>query len=108
VGETTTLALEERGYRATRAATARDALDRLATGTRFDIVFSDVVMPGMNGVDLAREIARLHPALPVVLTSGFSNVLADGGCEGFDLVHKPYTIDDVDAALGRAMAARAH
>jgi PAS domain S-box-containing protein len=107
VGATTTSALEERGYRATRAANAREALDRLAAGERFGLVFSDVMMPGMNGVDLAREIGRRYPGLPVVLTSGYSDVLADGGSVGFDLVHKPYTIDAVDSALSRAIAAAA-
>ena len=70
----------------------------------FDVVFSDVVMPGMNGVDLAREIRRRHPDLPVVLTSGYSHVLAEEGPHGFDLVHKPYSADQVSVALRRAMA----
>ena len=67
------------------------------------MVFSDVVMPGMNGVDLAREIRRRHPDLPVVLTSGYSHVLAQHGTSGFDLLHKPYSAEGLSRVLGRAV-----
>ena len=65
----------------------------------FDAVFSDVVMPGMNGVDLAREIRRRCPGLPVVLTSGYSHVLAQEGGHGFELLHKPYSADQLSRIL---------
>ncbi len=45
-------------------------------------MFSDVVMPGMNGIDLAQEVRRRYPELPVVLTSGYSHVLAEKGTMG--------------------------
>lgn len=59
----------------------------------FDLVFSDIVMPGLNGIDLAQEVRSRWPALPVVLTSGYSHVLAEKGSHGFDLLPKPYTIE---------------
>jgi DNA-binding NtrC family response regulator len=59
----------------------------------FGLVFSDVVMPCMNGIDLAREVRRRWPDLPVVLTSGYSHVLAEEGTHGFDLLQKLYTVD---------------
>ena len=59
------------------ALNADEALKVLAAeGGSFGLVFSDVIMPGMNGVDLADEIRRRYPTLPVVRTSGYSNVLA--------------------------------
>ncbi len=67
------------------------------------MVFSDVVMPGMSGIDLAQEVRRRHPRLPVVLTSGYSHVLAEEGPHGFDLVHKPYSAEQISRALHRAM-----
>ena len=63
------------------------------------MVFSDVVMPGMNGIDLAKVIHRNHPQLPVVLTSGYSEVLAQQGSHGFELLHKPYSVEQLSRIL---------
>ena len=103
VGTFATQTLAELGYRATWAAGADEALTRLAEDAdRFDVVFSDVVMPGMNGVDLAQEIRRRHPGLPVVLTSGYSHVLAQNGTYGFELLHKPYSVEQLSRVLRKA------
>ena len=74
---------------------------------RYAVVFSDVVMPGMNGVELGLEIRRRAPGLPVILTSGYSHVLAQEGSHGFELLHKPYAIEDLTRALRRAIQGRA-
>ena len=58
-----------------------------------DLVFSDVIMPGMNGVELAGVIRDRYPGLPVVLTSGYSNVLAENAHRGFELIQKPYSVE---------------
>ncbi|RYC29984.1 PAS domain S-box protein [Lichenibacterium minor] len=104
IGQFATQVLQDLGYRTTWAANAVEALAVLAE-RRADvhIVFSDVVMPGMNGVDLAREIRGRHPDLPVVLTSGYSHVLAQHGTSGFDLLHKPYSAEGLSRILGRAL-----
>ena len=86
------------------AADAQEALAELGKDAkRFDIVFSDVVMPGMNGIDLAKAIRAAHPELPVVLTSGYSNVLAQNGTHGFELLHKPYSVEQLSRLLRKAM-----
>ena len=104
IGQFATQVLQDLGYRTTWAANAVEALDKLVGGrAAFDVVFSDVVMPGMNGVDLAREIRRRHPDLPVVLTSGYSHVLAEHGTSGFDLLHKPYSAEGLSRILSRAL-----
>lgn len=100
VGMFATEALAELGYHTVWAMDAAKALTELAVGSdRFDVVFSDVMMPGMSGIELGQEIARLYPKLPVVLTSGYSEVLAQSGTHGFELVHKPYSIDTLSRAL---------
>ncbi len=100
VGLFATQALAELGYNTVLAMDGPKALAELATGVeRFDVVFSDVMMPGMSGVELGQEIARLYPSLPVVLTSGYSEVLAQNGTHGFELLHKPYSIDALSRAL---------
>lgn len=71
----------------------------------FDLVFSDVVMPGMSGIELGQEIGRRWPSLPVVLTSGYSHILAEEGSHGFELLQKPYTAQALLELLGRAAPA---
>jgi len=79
---------------------AVDALAELTRNAeRFDVVFTDVVMPGMTGIDLAQEIRRRHFDLPVVLTSGYSHVLAQNGSFGFELLQKPYSIEQLARVL---------
>ena len=73
---------------------------------RFDLVLSDVVMPGIDGVALGKEIRKRWPDLPFVLNSGYSHVLADDGSHGFDLLHKPYSVEELSRVLRRAMAGR--
>ncbi|WP_207894059.1 PAS domain S-box protein [Sphingomonas sp. PP-F2F-A104-K0414] len=100
VGMFATQALAELGYNTVLAMNGAKALAELATGVeRFDVVFSDVMMPGMSGVELGQEIARLYPTLPVMLTSGYSEVLAQSGTHGFELLHKPYSIDALSRAI---------
>jgi CheY-like chemotaxis protein len=107
VGMFATEALGELGYHTVLAMDASKALAELATDAgRFDIVFSDVMMPGMSGIELGQEIGRLYPKLPVVLTSGYSEVLAQSGTHGFELVHKPYSIDTLSRALKKVSRRR--
>ena len=92
----------------TWAANAASALEYLAErGATFDAVFSDVVMPGMNGVELAHEIQRRFPNLPVVLASGYSHVLAQEGRHGFELLQKPYSAEQLSRILQRVTVQRA-
>lgn len=72
----------------------------------FDVVFSDVMMPGMSGVDMAQLIRKGHVGLPIILTSGYSSVLAQEGRHGFELLQKPYSIDALSRALHKAAGAR--
>jgi PAS domain S-box-containing protein len=92
--------LQDLGYPATWVPSAQAALDLLEEdASRFDVVFSDVVMPGMNGLDLGDEIRRRWPSLRVLLTSGYSHVLAAEGTRGFDLLQKPYSVEGLSKAL---------
>jgi len=96
--------LDELGYKAMRAVSAAHALDRLASDGPFDLVFSDMVMPGdMDGLQLAQEIARRRPELPIVLTTGYSSAAASASAEGIRLLVKPYRIDTLAAELTAAL-----
>ena len=104
VGSFATEALAELGFKSELAIDAKQALEMLRSSPdRFHIVLSDVVMPGMNGIELGQEIRRLHPDVPVILTSGYSHVLAENGRHGFELLHKPYSIEQLSRVLSKAV-----
>ena len=86
--------LKELGQTVTWVGDGQAALKQLAADPEaFDLVFSDVVMPGLSGLELAQLIQQRWPKLQVVLTSGYSHVIAEHGAQGFPLVRKPYSID---------------
>ena len=99
--------LTELGYSITLVDNATDALAELVLDAdRFDVVFSDVVMPGMTGLDLAQAIRDRGIDVPVVLTTGYSQALSQDGVAGFDLVQKPYSIEELSRVLHRAARIR--
>jgi CheY-like chemotaxis protein len=94
--------LQASGYVCARAASAKEALDMVARD-HFDLVFSDIVMPGgMSGVDLARDLKRRMPSLPILLTTGFAGKSHFEAGE-FEVLHKPWTPEALLAALHRKM-----
>ena len=107
VGTFSTEMMHDLGYKTKWAASAAEALDILErNANRFDLVFSDVIMPGMNGVEFARIVRERYNHLPVVLTSGYSEVLATEGHQGFDLIQKPYSVEALSQILLSALSAR--
>ena len=94
--------LDELGYRVLTAASGEEALERLETES-VDILFSDVVMPGMSGVELARLARTRDPGLPVLLASGYSEEIVGAAGADFEIVRKPYDLNGIEAALGKAL-----
>jgi two-component system NtrC family sensor kinase len=78
----------------------------VADADRFDVVFSDVVMPGMTGLDLAYAIRDRGIGVPIVLTTGYSEALSQEGSLGFELVQKPYSIKELSRVLHTAARLR--
>ena len=93
---------------AIRSAASTTPMPRLRSSAEdefaADLVFSDVIMPGMNGVELAGVIRDRYPGLPVVLTSGYSNVLAENAHRGFELIQKPYSVESLSRILRKAIS----
>ena len=91
--------LHELGFEATVAHSAKEALDRLASGEKPKLVFSDIVMPGgISGIELAHKVRDRFPELPILLTTGYSEEV--GGTHGFPVLQKPYELDLLAGALG--------
>jgi signal transduction histidine kinase/ActR/RegA family two-component response regulator len=98
--------LRELGYDVRRASEAVAAMDVLRNDGAFDLVFSDMVMPGdVGGLDLARDVARLRPDLPVILTTGYSAAAAAAANEGRRVLIKPYRIEALATELDTALTA---
>jgi CheY-like chemotaxis protein len=103
VGDFAAQLLTDLGHQVERVTNAAEALERLSSGDTFDVVFSDVVMPGVSGLELARRIEDRWPGVPVLLTSGYSHVLAQDARHGFPLLRKPYSVEELSSALRRAI-----
>ncbi|MBS7671836.1 response regulator, partial [Vibrio cholerae] len=100
VGRFASQILKDLGYQTTWATNAEQALNLAGKDVQgFDAIFSDVVMPGMTGVAMAKLLRQRRPDLPVVLVSGYSEELADSGYEGFEFLAKPYSADQVARVL---------
>ena len=105
VGEFAEILLDELGHDVTRVTSGADALERIDR-QRFDAVLSDVVMPGMSGLELAEALAERRPDLPVILTTGYSDEIAQSGTGGRPVVLKPYRLETLAGALDQVLGAK--
>jgi CheY-like chemotaxis protein len=94
--------LDELGYRVLSAASAEEALEILEK-EKVDLLFSDVVMPGRSGLELARLARQRDPCLPVLLASGYSEEIVGSAGAEFEIVRKPYDVALIEAALAAAL-----
>ncbi len=93
------------GYRALPAATPAAALE-LGEQEAIDLLVSDVVMPGLSGPELARQLRGFHPGLPAVFVSGYTDdnpTLRELRCQGAALVRKPFARADLLRAVAAAL-----
>jgi CheY-like chemotaxis protein len=103
VGHFAETLLSELGHSVTLATTGEEALE-LTRARDFDVVFSDVVMPGMGGLRLAEQLGKEKPDLPVILATGYSQEIAQSGSGGRPVILKPYRLATLSQALVDAMA----
>jgi PAS domain S-box-containing protein len=107
VADVTSALLEQLGYRVVRAENAAEALRHLQQGIEFDLVFSDIVMPGaVDGLALAQICRERFPTVPVLLASGFSDAAqaVDGR---FDILRKPFELSALEHAIENVRAGQA-
>ncbi len=100
-------ALTRAGYVVLAAEDAEDALEQMQGALQPAALVSDVSMPGMDGLALARALRQRWPGLPVLLLSGYaaSTIGSDLESEGIRFVAKPYAPADLLVAVGQVMAA---
>jgi PAS domain S-box-containing protein len=100
------------GYSVVEATDAQQAMDILAADSRFDLVFSDIVMPGsVDGLALAETVHERFPQIAVLLTSGFTGRLSQSG-ESLQrwssrILDKPYSLEQLASRVRGALDAHA-
>lgn len=95
--------LSDLGCNVVEAESGSEALKLLST-TSVDLVFSDIVMPGMNGLELAREIRRMHGQVPVLLASGYSSKqFVPRDQREFPILRKPYTLGTLASGMSQIL-----
>src|SRR4051812_19594874 len=83
--------LGDEGYLVVEAAGPAEALAICERGDVFDLLVTDVSMPGMSGRELAREICVLRPGIPVLFISGYDDSLVHGGASADPFLAKPFS-----------------
>jgi CheY-like chemotaxis protein len=109
VRATTIMQLTRLGYAVREADDAPAALQIIESPARIDLLFTDVIMPSMDGKELAIQARLRRPDLPILFASGFPGTAQDGGIPfGADdlLLRKPYRKQELARAVRKVLAAR--
>ncbi|MDI1437547.1 MULTISPECIES: response regulator [Polyangium] len=104
------LALRLEGYRVALATSAQEVKDHLDDKQGYDVVMVDLMIPELNGLDLAREIRHGFPRARIILTSAYplsQRQLERTECGAIGFVPKPYELDEVSRYLRSKITAAA-
>jgi PAS domain S-box-containing protein len=98
--------LRSAGFSVLAASTADEALDVCRATAHLDLVLSDLVMPGLTGVELALRLRHLRPTLPFVFMSGYPSTPAgfEEAANAFPIVSKPFTTRQLLATIDELLA----
>lgn len=102
ISASTAAMLEDLGHVVIEAPSAARALDVLRLGPRVDLVITDQAMPGMTGIELARQVRQAWPDLPVILASGYAD-LPDAGDVPVPRLAKPYQQAELAACIAAVL-----
>ncbi len=104
VAEVAVAVLEGMGHNVALRQDAPSALALLRERGEFDLVFSDIVMPGgMSGIELAEQIATGFPGLPILLATGYSNAALAPGALRFPVLAKPYSVQELTRRVAQML-----
>ena len=99
-------ALERAGYEVRACADGEEAL--AALGERWDLLLTDIVMPGVDGIEVARQAAAKHPGLRIMFITGFAAVALSAGERapaGAKVLSKPIHLREIVSEVERMVAA---
>lgn len=103
-------ALENAGHTTTHSDNGLDALETIKEKNNFDLLLTDIIMPGMDGIELVHAARRVCPTMKYMFMTGFSAVaLGDKNPEKEDskILSKPFHLNDLLAQIEEMLAAEA-
>lgn len=90
------------GYEVYEASSGEEALELLRKGTKISLMFTDILMPGINGIELARKLRESNPSIQIILASGYplpALKKEHGDLDEFQFLNKPYDLSDIAKAI---------
>jgi CheY-like chemotaxis protein len=108
VGQSFERVLSTKGYRVDTALSGREAFEKFAGGD-FDMVFTDLKMPGHDGLEVARRLKEMNPWLPIVVVTGYGTQEAEDKAKAIgvaEFLNKPLTPSMIEDAAARVVAAK--
>lgn len=96
--------LQQAGYDTVTAISGKEGLDVLHSGQKIDLVFLDLKMPQMSGIEIFREIQNFDPHLLVVIMTGFTpdDMLEDAYKLGaYGVIYKPFDVEEVLSVIDK-------
>ena len=102
--------VQDIGLEVDPVASGEEAIAKLEEGRKYDLVLTDLKMPGMSGLDLVREVKTRDPSMEVIVLTGYPSV--DTAVEAvksgaYDYIIKPFRVAEARLAIGRALEKRA-
>ncbi len=105
-----TLALEKAGHKVIACADGYAAYKAAEDmGAQFDLLLADIVMPGMDGIELSQRVTKMYPAMKILFITGFSAVAMSGKIAENDnarLLSKPFHLNDLVKQVEEILAAQ--
>ena len=102
--------LEPEGYEIAVAEHGQEGLEKLENEGPFDLVLTDLKMPGMDGIEVLAEIKKRWPDMTVLIVTGYQTIetaVKSIKLGAFDYVNKPFTPDDLTEVVARALRGEA-
>lgn len=99
--------LRQKGYDVVDCISAENAMEHIDAGEKFDLVITDMRMPGMSGAELATILHEKYPEILIILASGYSEEIARkelAGSQDFFFIAKPYGLDDLNKKVKAVLA----
>lgn len=94
-------------YQVISAHSGADGLTKLAQNPNINVIFCDMKMPGMNGLEFARQAAMVRPGIPCFILTGYDispeiyNAISEGWVSGY--IQKPFEVEQIIAAVNKAI-----
>lgn len=102
-----TRGLQRKGFEVTECISAENALDYIAGGETFQVLVTDMRMPGMSGAELAKIVRQKLPEVKIILASGYSEEIARkelAGSTDFYFISKPYSLEDLNLKIMKVLS----